>query len=63
MDASVLPENLLLRFSLAAAAVRDCTEARVFSHNDADGIGAASVLTSMLVRAGKGSQTTNLALS
>ncbi len=60
MDASVLPENLLLRFSLAAAAVRDCTEARVFSHNDADGIGAASVLTSMLVRAGKGSQTTNL---
>ncbi len=32
----------------------------MFSHNDADGIGAASVLTSMLVRAGKGSQTTNL---
>lgn len=60
MDASVLPENLLLRFSLASAAVRDCTEARVFSHNDADGIGAASVLTSMLVRAGKGCQTTNL---
>ncbi len=60
MDASVLPENLLLRFSLAAAAVRECTEARVFSHNDADGIGAASVLTSMLVRAGKGAQTTNL---
>lgn len=60
MDASVLPENLLLRFSSAAAAVRECTEARVFSHNDADGIGAASVLTSMLVRAGKGSQTTNL---
>ena len=60
MDASVLPENLLLRFSLAAAAVRECTEARVFSHNDADGIGAASVLTSMLVRAGKGSQTTML---
>jgi RecJ-like exonuclease len=60
MDASVLPENLLPRFSLAAAAVRECTEARVFSHNDADGIGAASVLTSMLVRAGKGSQTTNL---
>lgn len=60
MDASVLPENLLLRFSLAAAAVRECTEARVFSHNDADGIGAASVLTSMLVRAGKGTQTTNL---
>ncbi len=60
MDAGVLPENLLLRFSLAAAAVRDCTEARVFSHNDADGIGAASVLTSMLVRAGKGCQTTNL---
>lgn len=60
MDASVLPENLLVRFSLAAAAVRECTEARVFSHNDADGIGAASVLTSMLVRAGKGSQTTNL---
>lgn len=60
MDAGVLPENLLIRFSLAAAAVRDCTEARVFSHNDADGIGAASVLTSMLVRAGKGCQTTNL---
>lgn len=60
MDASVLPENLLVRFSLAAAAVRECTEARVFSHNDADGIGAASVLTSMLVRAGKGAQTTNL---
>jgi len=60
MDASVLPENLLLRFSLAAAAVRECAEARVFSHNDADGIGAASVLTSMLVRAGKGSQTTML---
>jgi len=60
MDASVLPENLLLRFSLAAAAVRECTEARVFSHNDADGIGAASVLTSMLVRAGKGTHTTNL---
>lgn len=60
MDASVLSENLLLRFSLAATAVRECTEARVFSHNDADGIGAASVLTSMLVRAGKGSQTTNL---
>ncbi len=60
MDAGVLPENLLVRFSLAAAAVRECTEARVFSHNDADGIGAASVLTSMLVRAGKGAQTTNL---
>ena len=60
MDASVLPENLLLRFSLAATAVRECTEARVFSHNDADGIAAASVLTSMLVRAGKGAQTTNL---
>ncbi|HSA35047.1 MAG TPA: DHH family phosphoesterase [Methanomassiliicoccales archaeon] len=40
--------------------MRECTEARVFSHNDADGIGAASVLTSMLVRAGKGSQTTML---
>lgn len=60
MDASVLPQNLLSRFSLAASAVRDCTEARVFSHNDADGIGAASILTSMLVRAGKGCQTSML---
>ncbi|NLX47278.1 MAG: DHH family phosphoesterase [Euryarchaeota archaeon] len=40
--------------------MRACTEARVFSHNDADGIGAASVLTSMLARAGKGSQATML---
>lgn len=60
MDASVLPQNLLVRFSTAAAAVRGCTEARIFSHNDADGIGAASVLTSMMVRLGKGSHTTML---
>lgn len=60
MDDSVLPKNLLVRFSNAAAAVRGCTEARIFSHNDADGIGAASVLTSMMVRLGKGSQTTML---
>jgi len=59
MDVAVqLPENLLNRFIKAAAAVRECTEARVFSHNDADGIGAASVLTSMLTRLGKGCQTT-----
>ncbi|HOE52309.1 MAG TPA: DHH family phosphoesterase [Methanomassiliicoccales archaeon] len=60
MDGSVLPEPLLLRFSSAAAAVRDCTEARVFSHNDADGICTAGVLTSMLMRADKGVQTTML---
>ncbi|HUT26719.1 MAG TPA: DHH family phosphoesterase [Methanomassiliicoccales archaeon] len=61
MDGSVqLPENLLTRFSNAANAVRKCTEARVFSHNDADGIGAASVLTSMLARSGKGCQTSML---
>ncbi len=61
MDVDVqLPENLLTRFSNAAAAVRDCTEARIFSHNDADGIGAASVLTSVMVRLGKGSQASML---
>lgn len=61
MDVNVqLPTNLLDRFSNAAAAVRECTEARIFSHNDADGICAASVLTSMMLRLGKGSQTTML---
>jgi len=61
MDVNVqLPENLLTRFSNAAAAVRSCTEARIFSHNDADGISAASVLTAMMIRQGKGSQTTML---
>ena len=61
MDVNVqLPENLLNRFIIAAAAVRECAEARVFSHNDADGIGAASVLVSMLTRLGKGVQATML---
>ncbi|MCX6650196.1 MAG: DHH family phosphoesterase [Methanomassiliicoccales archaeon] len=61
MDVNVqLPENLLTRFCKAAAAVRSCTEARIFSHNDADGISAASVLTAMMLRQGKGAQTTML---
>ena len=60
MDAGVLPEKLLSRLSKAAAAVHGCAEACVFSHNDADGICAAGILTALLVRQGKGVQTSML---
>ncbi|MCE5295808.1 MAG: DHH family phosphoesterase [Euryarchaeota archaeon] len=54
MDESVqLPQTLLTRFKKAAEAVEEASEVRIISHNDADGICSAGVLSSLLLRKSK----------
>jgi len=59
MDESVqLPQNLLVRFKKAAEAVEKASDVRIISHNDADGICSAGVLSSLLFRKSKRFQCT-----
>ena len=53
MDDNVLPPKLLNQLSKAAEIVRSHDFIQVYSHYDADGISAASILAKTLMRAGK----------
>jgi RecJ-like exonuclease len=50
MAVEELPEDLLERVSAAAGLVKGCSQVRVISHYDADGISSAGILTSVLLR-------------
>ena len=60
MDADVLPPKLLTVLHTAAEKVRGHDFIHVFSHYDADGVAAASVLAVMLERLGKEYQVSTL---
>ena len=53
MDGNVLPSKLFSRLSTAAEVVRSHNFIQVFSHYDADGLSAASIIANVLLRAGK----------
>ena len=53
MDGNVLPSKLFSRLSTAAEIVRSHNFIQVFSHYDADGLSAASIIANVLLRAGK----------
>jgi len=53
MDDTVLPSKLLSHLSQAAGVVRSHDFIQIFSHYDADGISAASIVAKALMREGK----------
>ncbi len=58
MTVDDLPEGLLNRISQAADIVKGCSQFRVISHYDADGISSAGIVSSVLLREGKSFQVT-----
>ena len=58
MTAVELPEGLLQRVSKAVDSVRECSQVRLISHYDADGISSAGVLSKSLLKAGIGIHVT-----
>ena len=53
MDGNVLPSKLFSRLSNAAGLIRSHNFIQVYSHYDADGLSAASIIGNVLLRAGK----------